>query len=71
MDPQHRPPGRSHQPQGPQVVVVQLAATQSPRYLSGLTSGQELVHLTLTILTVGTWAPVWWLHSRLGRRRIF
>lgn len=42
-----------------------------PRYVSGLSTGANIVHGILTLCTVGLWAPFWWLHWKLSRRRIF
>jgi hypothetical protein len=41
-----------------------------PHHVSGLTTGQNIMHAILTVITLGIWAPLWWLSSRLGRRRI-
>lgn len=51
-------------------VVQQGGPAGRPRAISGLSSGMRAVHLTLTICTLGMWAPVWWLHSRMSRRKI-
>lgn len=43
---------------------------QSPHYVSGLTTGQNIIHLILTIFTCGLWGIVWYSKAKLGRRRI-
>ena len=36
-------------------------------HASGMTTGQHLFHLVLTLVTMGLWAPVWILLVWLGR----
>lgn len=54
------------QPQPRPVMVV----AGGPSHLSGMSTGGHLVHGTLTVLTLGMWAPIWWLTWRMGRRAI-
>ena len=34
-----------------------------------LTAGQHILHLLLTVLTAGLWAPVWFVRAARGNRR--
>lgn len=54
----------------PQQQTVVVSTGAGPRYVSGVSTGWHLVHGVLTVCTVGVWGVVWWLHWRLGRRRI-
>lgn len=51
-------------------VAVAPVVAQQARYVSGLSSGMKLLHLILTVCTIGLWAPVWWLHGRLSRKKV-
>lgn len=42
-----------------------------PRYVSGLSTGMNIVHGVLTVCTFGAWGLVWWMHWKLSKRRIF
>ena len=53
----------------PQQPVV-YAPQARPRSVSGMSTGENILHLILTVCTLGLWAPLWWLRSRLSRRRI-
>lgn len=53
----------------PQQPVVH-APQAHPRAVSGMSTGEHIPHLILTVCTLGLWAPLWWLRSRLSRRRI-
>ena len=50
--------------------VVAPVVAQQARYVSGLSSGMKLLHGILTVCTIGLWAPVWWLHARLSRKKV-
>lgn len=50
--------------------VVAPVVAQQARYVSGLSSGMKLVHLILTVCTLGLWGPLWWLHARLSRKKV-
>ena len=59
----------------PSTAVSGFASPVAPRpvkvrHVSGLTTGGHLVHFTLTVATLGLWAPVWALVAFLGRRRV-
>jgi hypothetical protein len=52
-------------------VAVQLAPTHHAGYqVKGVGGGEHLLHLILTICTVGFWLPVWILRSLAGRKRM-
>ncbi len=63
-------------PGAPQVVYVQTsapgptAAQAQPQYLSGISTGEKVVHIVLSICTFGLWLPFWGLRALLSRRRI-
>ena len=63
-------------PGAPQVVVVQApgygpgAVQQGPQYLSGISTGEKIMHVVLSVLTLGLWLPIWGLRAVLSRRRI-
>jgi hypothetical protein len=52
----------------PQPVVVQMSS--KPVHVSGLTTGQHILHGTLTFFTGGVWGIVWAWKAFMGRRRI-
>lgn len=52
-----------------QPVFVQQVNT-APRYVSGISNGGRIVHIVLTVCTVGLWAPVWIISEWLSRKRI-
>lgn len=54
----------------PRRASANTLATPRPRAVSGMTTGQHLVHLVLTVCTCGLWGIVWLLRSRLSRRKI-
>jgi hypothetical protein len=59
----------------PQVVYVQApgygtAQPARPQYLSGISTGEKVVHVVLSVCTLGLWLPVWGLRALLSRRRI-
>lgn len=59
-------------PLTPQPAAAQVAVNVAqPRYVSGLSTLANIVHGVLTVCTLGLWGPVWWLHWKLSRRRIF
>lgn len=47
-----------------------LYAMQPHGRTIGLTRGETTIHIILTILTLGLWAPIWGLRVFFGRRRI-
>lgn len=55
--------------QAPAPVVV--VANNGPRSAvhSGMTNGQHLKHLALSILTCGAWLPVWWFISWSSKKK--
>jgi hypothetical protein len=52
--------------------IAPAVQAQAPRAraVSGMSTGENILHLILTICTIGLWAPLWWLRARLSRRRI-
>lgn len=40
----------------------------SPDARQPLTPGQHILHLLLTVLTAGLWAPVWFIRAWQGNR---
>jgi len=51
--------------------IDRYAETGSVREASGrepLTAGQHILHLLLTVLTAGLWAPVWIFRAAQGNR---
>ena len=53
----------------PQQVVV-VGGQQGGGYVSGLTTGEHILHGILTLCTCGLWGFVWASKAALGRRRI-
>jgi len=68
------PGGQQYQqqpyPGQPHVVVVNAGGPSGPTYLSGMTTGENVIHGIITVCTFGLWAPIWWLRSRMQRRAI-
>ena len=47
--------------------VVQVG---QPRYVSGISTGGHIVHITLSVVTLGLWLPFYALVCWLSRKRI-
>jgi len=62
------PPPQQPYPGQPQVVVINAGGQR--QYLSGMSTGENLIHGIITVCTLGLWAPIWWLRSRMRRRAI-
>jgi hypothetical protein len=61
---QQPPPGYYGPPQG----YVQPPPRRE--YLAGMSTGENIIHGVITVCTLGLWAPIWWLRSRMRRKAI-
>lgn len=63
------PPGYGYAGVPGQPVFVQQVNT-APRYVSGISNGERVVHIILTVCTFGLWALIWIPSEWLRRKRI-
>lgn len=47
-----------------------IATNNKPVYLSGLTTGQNILWLIASIFTAGLAIPFWWFTAKMKRKRI-
>ncbi len=63
-------PPRVATPAAPAVVYVQQPSRPDRGYkVKGVSGTEHMIHLVLTVCTLGLWFPVWLIRSLAGRQR--